>query len=311
MGGHLGIGAVELRVVEVGLVDPGLQVVRHEPCRDAAEEPERLDVALGPGPLVHLQDRPHEHVPRVRQHHDERPDGAEPPGHRVKPPAEHPVIDLRLLPGLGRVRVPHRHLPPAGLLRDVGGDVAAEARHARGQPVLIPQPLVDRRHPHPGPQLSGDVLVVHGDRRPRHLPQPRVRQLREPLPDQALPLGLASSAARPGRSPRPPPARRTSGSSSGPPPANRTSRSATGPHASARAAPRRQSRRTFSLPSAPRPRREATFLCLDGQVHHDTHAVPMGNYVIGAGNYVIATPSELGNYKIADTVTARTESDRC
>jgi hypothetical protein len=30
----------------------------------------------------------------------------------------------------------------------------------------------------------------------------------------------------------------------------------------------------------------------------------MGNYVIGAGNYVIATPSELGNYMIADTVIA-------
>jgi len=27
----------------------------------------------------------------------------------------------------------------------------------------------------------------------------------------------------------------------------------------------------------------------------------MGNYVIGLGNYVIATPSQLGNYKIADT----------
>jgi hypothetical protein len=26
----------------------------------------------------------------------------------------------------------------------------------------------------------------------------------------------------------------------------------------------------------------------------------MGNYVIGVGNYVIATPSELGNYEIAD-----------
>jgi len=42
-------------------------------------------------------------------------------------------------------------------------------------------------------------------------------------------------------------------------------------------------------------------LLLDGQVHHDTHAVPMGNYVIGVGNYVIVSPSELGNYKIADT----------
>jgi hypothetical protein len=27
----------------------------------------------------------------------------------------------------------------------------------------------------------------------------------------------------------------------------------------------------------------------------------MGNYVIGVGNYVIATPSELGNYVIADS----------
>ena len=42
-------------------------------------------------------------------------------------------------------------------------------------------------------------------------------------------------------------------------------------------------------------------LHLDGQVHHDTHVLPMENYVIEVGNYVIATPSELGNYKIADT----------
>ena len=41
-------------------------------------------------------------------------------------------------------------------------------------------------------------------------------------------------------------------------------------------------------------------LLLDGQVHHDTHAIPMGNYVIGVGNYVIVSPSELGNYKIVD-----------
>jgi len=42
-------------------------------------------------------------------------------------------------------------------------------------------------------------------------------------------------------------------------------------------------------------------LLLDGQVHHDTHAVPMGNYVSEVGNYVIATPSDLGNYMSADT----------
>jgi hypothetical protein len=50
---------------KVGLVDPGLEVVRHEPGRDAAEERERLHVAPGPGTLVHRQDRADEHVPRA------------------------------------------------------------------------------------------------------------------------------------------------------------------------------------------------------------------------------------------------------
>ena len=55
------------------------------------------------------------------------------------------------------------------------------------------------------------------------------------------------------------------------------------------------------LAIVPRSGREEGLLLLDGQVHHDTHALPMGNYVIGVGNYVIVSPSELGNYKIADT----------
>jgi hypothetical protein len=44
---------------------------------------------------------------------------------------------------------------------------------------------------------------------------------------------------------------------------------------------------------------------LDGQVHHDTHAVPRGNYVIEVGKYVIVSPSELGNYMIADKLSSR------
>jgi hypothetical protein len=48
-------------------------------------------------------------------------------------------------------------------------------------------------------------------------------------------------------------------------------------------------------------------LFLDGQVHHDTHAVPIGNYVIVVGNYVIVSPSELGNYKIVDSGQKRTD----
>ena len=191
MRGHLRIGPVQLRIVKIGLVHPGLQVVRHQPGGHAAEEPERRDVALGPGPLVHLQHRPHEHVPRARQHHDKSPDGAQLPGHRIQPPAELPVVDLRLLPGLSRVRVPHRHLRPADLLRDVGIHIAAEARHAGRQAPLVPQPLVDRRHPHTGLDLRDDVIVVPADRRPRHLPQPGISQLREPAPDQPRPLLLA------------------------------------------------------------------------------------------------------------------------
>jgi hypothetical protein len=42
-------------------------------------------------------------------------------------------------------------------------------------------------------------------------------------------------------------------------------------------------------------------LLLDGQVHHDTHPIPMGNYVSEVGNYLSANPSDLGNYVSADT----------
>jgi hypothetical protein len=45
-----------------------------------------------------------------------------------------------------------------------------------------------------------------------------------------------------------------------------------------------------------------SLLLSDGQVHHDTHAVPMGNYVTpGLGNYVLTSAPWLGNYVIADT----------
>ena len=56
--GHHPVAAVELRVVERGLVDPGLQVVGHDQARHAAEEAEHPDVRadpvrqrLGPGRL--------------------------------------------------------------------------------------------------------------------------------------------------------------------------------------------------------------------------------------------------------------------
>lgn len=62
MGGQFGIRLVDFRVVEVGLVDPGLEVVGHQPARGAAEIAEGGDVRLGPRVLVQMQDRTHEHV---------------------------------------------------------------------------------------------------------------------------------------------------------------------------------------------------------------------------------------------------------
>jgi hypothetical protein len=41
----------------------------------------------------------------------------------------------------------------------------------------------------------------------------------------------------------------------------------------------------------------------EGQVHHDTHPIPTGNYVIEVGNYVSVSPSDLGNYVSADSAT--------
>jgi hypothetical protein len=51
-----------------------------------------------------------------------------------------------------------------------------------------------------------------------------------------------------------------------------------------------------------RPPAEGGDSCLrDGQVHPDTHPVPMGNYVIRVGNYVTANAPSLGNSVIVDT----------
>ena len=204
MSSELGIGPVELRIVKIGFVHPGPQIIRHQPGRDAAEELKRRDMALGPGALVHLQHRAHEHVPRAAQDHHERPHRAKLPGDRVQPAAQLPVIDLRLFPGLSRMRVPHPHLRPAGLLRHVRRHIPAEAGDADRQALLISQSLPDRRLRHRRFQLLHDVVAVHRDRRPGHLPQPGIRQLREPAPHQLRPLllalrGPARGDARPDR----------------------------------------------------------------------------------------------------------------
>jgi hypothetical protein len=128
-----------------------------------------------------------EHVPRAAQHHRERPDRAEPARDRISPPAQQPVVDLRLLTRHRRVQAQHPDLGPAGLLRQVRRHIPAQRRHRHRQPPIIPKPLTDRRHRHPGRQLPDDVITVLPDRRPRHLPQPGIGQLREPLPRQLRP----------------------------------------------------------------------------------------------------------------------------
>ena len=59
----------------------------------------------------------------------------------------------------------------------------------------------------------------------------------------------------------------------------------------------------IGLPSSSRT--GGRLLLLDGQVHHDTRVIPMGNYVIAVGNYMSVSPSDLGNYVSADSLWGR------
>jgi hypothetical protein len=48
MGGQFGIGPVDLRVIEAGLDDGGLGVVRDEKLRNAADRVEGVDMGVDP-----------------------------------------------------------------------------------------------------------------------------------------------------------------------------------------------------------------------------------------------------------------------
>jgi hypothetical protein len=147
-------------------------------------------MALGPGVLVQPDHRAHEHVPRTAQHHHERPDHMPDPGRRVSPPAQLPVVDLGLLARFARRQPQHPHLLAAHLLGHVRGHIPAQARIRRRQ-LMLTKPLVNRLHRHSGPQLAGDELMVPGDLRPGHLPQPGIGQLREPPRSPLPPLRRA------------------------------------------------------------------------------------------------------------------------
>lgn len=186
---EFGIRLVDLRVVEVGLVDAGLEVVRDEPARDAAEVAEGRDVRFRPRVLVQVQHRPNEHVPRARQHHHERPDPVAFPGPRIDPLPEEAIVDLSLRTGLDVV-AQHCNLRLRHLVRKRRVHPATERGDRHLQLVLVTQPLMDRRDGH-RPEQALDVVAVLVDVRPGHLPQPSVDEPREPLLDQLRPVGLA------------------------------------------------------------------------------------------------------------------------
>ena len=205
MGGQLRVRPVDLRVIQVRLVDPGPQVVRHQPRRHPAEERERLHMRLRPRGLIHRQHRPHEHVPRTGQDHRERPYRAPQPGSRVGPHPQLAVVDLGLRTSIDLIPQ-HHDLVTAHFLGQVRRHIPLQRRHRRGQAVFVTQPLMDRRLRHPRLQRSDDVLVMHGDPRPRRLPQRRIGQLREPARHQRRP-----PRRRPRRPTRPDPRRHRRG----------------------------------------------------------------------------------------------------
>ena len=187
MGGQLRIRPVDLRVVQIRLVDPGAQVVRHEPGRYPAEEREPGHMRRRPRGLVHRQDRPHEHVPRTGKDHRERPHRAPQPGARVGPHPQLAVVDLRLRTRIDLI-TQHHDLVAAHLFGQVRRHITLQRRHTRGQAVFIAQPLMDRRLRHPGLEHRHDPVVMGGDLRPGRLPQRGIGQLREPARYQRRPL---------------------------------------------------------------------------------------------------------------------------
>ena len=202
--GQLGVAAVDLRVIQVRLAHPGLEVIRGELRRDPAEELERGHVRLGPGALGHAHHRADEQVPRVRQHHRKRPHPAAPARRRVRPQPQVPVIHLGL--GSRRHRRPRRpHLCGPRPVREMRPHVPAHAGHARLQALLAGQPLVDHRHRHhaaPARRSGHDA-----PRSPARTPAgPGARPAAGTSPGPAPATAPRPPAGRPAPSRPPPPA---------------------------------------------------------------------------------------------------------
>jgi hypothetical protein len=123
---QLRVGVVELGVINVGLDDPGLEIVRHQASRHATEEVEGVAVRRHPGALIHAKGRADEHVAAHGQDHDEAPDPAPVLKGRIEPPAQIAVVDLGLLAG-GNVGPQNGHLVLQRLIGELQPDVASKA----------------------------------------------------------------------------------------------------------------------------------------------------------------------------------------
>ena len=108
------------------------------------------------------------------------------PGLRVEPAAQVAIVDLGLVAGLGR-RAGHRTRSRVVSSRELRPAVAAEAREADRQAVLVTQSLMDGGH-RVGLEHRGDQLAVGRDARIGQAARPGVDQLREPVADQLRPV---------------------------------------------------------------------------------------------------------------------------
>ncbi len=192
--GQLGVGTVELGVVQVRADHAGLEVIGHQPPGRSAEEAQRGHVRLDPYGQRHRHHRADEQVPRAGQHHHKRPHPPGLAGGRVGPQAQVAVVQLGLLAGRW-VGLAHRDLPPDGLTVGHGRpDVAAEAGDAGLQAVLVAQPLPDRGD-RVDRQLLADQLMERGDLAEPGMAQLGGDQLREPPTHQLRPALLADRLA--------------------------------------------------------------------------------------------------------------------
>src|SRR6266542_4183290 len=138
---QLGVAAVEQRIVQVRVQHAAFEIVEDDPTRDGTKERERPHVALQPGRGIHVPNHGDKHVPRKRQHQDERVQNHRFAAERVGPLAQTSEIYLCFL---ARWRIVAYHgdaLATSVGLGELRQRVAAERWQAGLQPLLVVHPL--------------------------------------------------------------------------------------------------------------------------------------------------------------------------